>query len=599
MKKKVLAILLTVALFTGVCALPAQAAGLPPAVTDAVPGAVHAVLGVLADTAQDVKDFASLPLATQFSGRGFFIAVDALITRLIQTILTAVETLVPAARSHEPIDGYTNEHFLPGDSKFEDQQGVFSLGYDSRSIMPADFGSKAYRMGGYDFNKTATESIFSAGLAEGAEDYLKVRTIVLDDGTGRGAMAFAVLDVIGLANGNVRAIRAKLSDLVDDGTLSSINVAVTHSHSAIDSQGLWGNDLLQLIPNNIAAAFLPGLVQPMQGIDQTFLQTMVDQTADSIRAATAQRQEGTLYFAKENIKDHLRDVIDPYVMDENLYRLRFVPDATQYSNARATVIASFSAHPERVGLITDDNPGNVVSADFIPYIEQVIQEEGDANFLFVQGPIGARISAGLGPAEGLEGLNRLQGTQKYGQTIGRLLLDMQNEEVVAPTLNIAHKEVLVEVKNPLLKAVGKLWLADNKMINDKKAGKTYTLTEVGYLELGSQVKVLLQPGETSPELLLGGSNLSKNGSASGKDYPLSPLRDTIPDLMIFDLVNDSIGYIIPDSDSTNFLMRYIDGQLTDTGSLTANLNDALLLTFSTTIASVMQHAFLDLVDVVR
>ena len=587
MKCKALAIVLTLALLLSLTA-PAAAAKEPLIPEPYVYGGVNAVQGAalqMLDAFQDTLDIARLPLGTLFSQRGFYIVLSTLVTRLIQMLLTGVESLIPTARPRETVKNYASEDFLPGYEKFSDKKGKFSLGYDSRSVLPADFGEKGYRMGGYDFNKLSTETY----------DDLKVRTVVIDDGTGRGAVAIACLDVIGFANADVRLVRAKLRDLVDDGTLVSINVAVTHTHSAIDSLGLWGNDLLRLIPNNIAAAYLPWIFKPMQGVDQTFLDTMVKQTADSIRAAAKARQPGTLHYATKSMEGWFGDAIDPRVIDETLYRLRFVPD----NGSRQTIIANFGAHPESIGVITDDNPGNVVSGDFVPYIEETINKEGKANFLFLQGPIGTRINANIGKATaGIQGLNRLQSTQTYGRAIGREILDMKGEVKVAPVLNVAHQEILLEGKNPVLKAAGKMWLADSKMIVDRWTGRTYILTEVGYLELGN-LKFLLQPGETSPELLLGGPNITAAGSVTGKDYPLAPLRESIPGLIVLDEMNDSLGYIIPDSDSTNLLMRYIDGELTPQGSTMANLNDALLLTMSNRVASDLGRAFLELVKGVR
>lgn len=577
MKQKIIAVLLVCALLLPVMALPARAW-----IDHDRLG--QSAAGLLGDTLDEAKDLASLPLSTLFSIRGFFILFDALVTRLVQILLGAVNALIPSAQSRTELADYQSEHFLAGFDTFAQQPGQFSLGYDSRSIMPDDFGEKAYRMGGYDFNKAATQTY----------DDLRVRTIVLDDGTGRGAMAYAVLDVIGLANSDVRAIRARLSDMVSSGKLAAINVAVTHTHSAIDSQGLWGNNPLIMIPNNIAAGLLPGIVSPMQGVDPTFLEAIVSRTAQSIRDAYARLEEGTLYYSKTGIADYLNDKAQPYVMDDNLYRLRFVPDNKA---SDPTVIANFSAHPERVGLASGDYPGNVVSADFVPYIEQVVNAAG-ANFMFIQGPIGTRISANTGVVTA-QGLNRIEWARHYGAQLGEVIVGMDNalEETVKPYLNIALTEVLVEVKNPVLKAAGKLNLANNTVLVDRAKGKTYTVTEVGYMELGDSVKILLQPGETSPELLLGGSNLTAAGSVTGQAYPYAPLRQLLgEDLIVFDLVNDSIGYIIPDSDSTNLLIRYIDGELTDEGSIGANFNDSLLLAFSNRVATTVTKAFLDLVE---
>jgi hypothetical protein len=637
-KTKAIALILSVCVLFGAFSLPASAApalegavaktiaALPAAVNQTLVAPAQAAAGWAEDVYEEFIGFVTLPVRTIASPRGFFIALDLGVSRLIKTILTFIETLIPPARARDDLRDFTGEGFLPGHDTFIETAAAdarLSLGYASESILPADFGEKGYRMGGYDFNKFATETY----------DDLRVRTVVIDDGSGRGAIAFAVLDVIGLANEDVRAIRARLKDLTGSGAVAAINVSATHTHSAIDSQGLWGNDLLRLIPQNILSAYLPGLVPPVQGIDPAFLEAMVTQTEKAIRTAYAQMEPGTLYCAKKSAPQYFSDKIDPFIYDEHVYRLRFAPDA---ASARQTILASFGAHPERVGMITDDNPGNVVSADFVPYIEKIVNEKGDSNFLYLQGMVGTRVGAEVGAACDGMPYNRLEGTQRFGQEMGYFLLGMTqeatacaalyadqlaadrariaqygsdpadyslwyenwqpvNEEAIAPYANIALREVLVEVKNPILKAAGKLWLADNKMIVDHLTGQTYTLTEVGYLELGDSFKALLQPGETSPELLLGGTNLTADGSVTGKAFPLLPLRESVgEELIVMDLMNDSIGYIIPDNDSTNLLLRYVDGKFTDTGSLGANLNDSLLLSFSTGIASTMLGAFLAL-----
>lgn len=56
-----------------------------------------------------------------------------------------------------------------------------------------------------------------------------------------------------------------------------------------------------------------------------------------------------------------------------------VPDD---GNVKSTCIVNLSAHPEVTGLTTDDNPGDVLSADYTAYMEQIINEEG-YNFMFL------------------------------------------------------------------------------------------------------------------------------------------------------------------------------------------------------------------------
>ncbi|MDR1734218.1 MAG: hypothetical protein LBR73_04990 [Oscillospiraceae bacterium] len=550
--------------------------------TDTPRDILTAVVQQAAAAVGDAWDTLTLSWDTLFSPRGFWIALDHTVTRLITAVLAGIESIIPAARPMETTENYDGSGFLEGRTG---AGRTFYLGYDSRSILPADFGERGYRMGGFTFNKIATETY----------DDLKVRTFVLDDGSGNGAVSFSVLDCIGFANADARLIRAALKDMTDSGQIASLNVSSTHTHSGIDSQGLWGHDIFELLATNMGAAWLPGIIQPVQGVDPTFLQTIIDQTEASVRAAYANLEPGTLSYSKTEAQNWFSDRLDPYIILEEVHRLTFSPSNKSHTG---TIIANFSAHPEKVGAETSDNPGNVVSGDFVPYIEETVNRAG-YNFVFLQGAIGTRISANTGfTNDDGQPRNRLQQTIRYGNKMGELLLGMDAGESIEPTLSISHKQFLLEVTNPILKAVGKMWLADNKMIRQPWTNKTFTLTEVGYLQLGDTVKALLQPGETSPELVVGGPNLTAAGSVTGRDYPLAPLRASVDEnLLVFDLMNDSIGYIIADSDSTDLLIRYnADGTLTDESTVNGNLNDALLLSFSPKVASTVGREFLALVQ---
>ena len=70
-----------------------------------------------------------------------------------------------------------------------------------------------------------------------------------------------------------------------------------------------------------------------------------------------------------------------------------------------------------------------------------------------------------------------------------------NETTVAPMLNIAHKQYIIEVSNVLMDIVGKTGITDYFFLYDKTTDKYYTVTESGYMELGDSLLVELCPGE--------------------------------------------------------------------------------------------------------
>ena len=96
--------------------------------------------------------------------------------------------------------------------------------------------------------------------------------------------------------------------------------------------------------------------------------------------------------------------------------------------------------------------------------------------------------------------------------------------------------------------LGKTSIADNLVLKDDK-GNFYTVTEVGYLEIGDNMKVYMSPGETFGELLLGG--YGADGS------PIPPIREyTGEDIIIMDLMNDAAGYIANESNYVMVGMQY-------------------------------------------
>ena len=83
----------------------------------------------------------------------------------------------------------------------------------------------------------------------------------------------------------------------------------------------------------------------------------------------------------------------------------------------------------------------------------------------------------------------------------------------------------------------------------KKGLDFAVMTEIGYMELGNKVGIVLVPGEIAPEILWGGA-VSKDLSWTKESWDYAPLKDTakVEKLICFGLNNDQIGYILPDND---------------------------------------------------
>lgn len=573
---------------------------------------VQVVNGNVGDTLDKIGDaFGSL---ASTSAKTVFMkllakAINLLSNTLINVLGKALGYVIPQTSViHDFADFNLDEYgnFYAGMSEFLDAPAAgakWHLGYAQASILPDDFGTTPYTMGGYGLMATTTETF----------DGLWVRTIVLNDGTGRGNVAFCVLDAIGIANADVRLIREAVADFAKANNIVSVNVSVTHTHSGIDLQGVWDNTVSNVL-NNIFLSNL-GLAPIKSGVNRTFLNKIIEQTAKTIKTAYADMEGGTLTLAKKDIADdYLRDRTAPYTFDGNLYRLMFTPDDKA---EKSTIIASFSAHPENSGY-----GHTVISADFVPYIEEVLNKAG-YNFIYIQGCIGTITYQRGVTDDGLD-LTRHEETVRYGHEIGYIILGLTkteaecktmnyalgdflgeaeygstegytswykdwqpvSESAVAPMLNIAHKQYIIEVSNKLMDIVGKTGITDYFFLYDKTSNKYYTVTESGYMELGKSLLVELCPGETYGELLMGGDGL--------KGFKYQSLREMYGEnIIVFDLMNDAIGYIEPDDDFVMAGVQYSEKKEkfdTDTWCL---------ISWGQNTASKVISEFMDLVDSVR
>ena len=408
---------------------------------------------------------------------------------------------------------------------------------------------------------------------------MKVRVIALNDGSGRGTAVFATIDSIGVSNGDIRHIRGLLQEFAAANNINSINLFATHTHSGIDTQGLW-TDIFRKWPKNIFSAFT-GIIETEQGTDPEYMEFFYSAVCGAITEAVDSMTEGSMTFARKDIGEKYfsnKNRPSSTSLDTELKRFIFTPDD---ASVTPTIIVNMSAHPDVVGLATEDDPtkGHGVSGDYIYYIGETINNAG-YNFMFFNGSIAGiyigRISA---PAE-----KRVDIAANYGREIGKMVLGMTmtEEEILAddylmslnyspeeiegynytpwydgwtpapetevdPILNIKLAQVEVHVTNPVIQAAGKLGVV-NYLIK-KSAGEYYVTTEIGYMEMGKDVKIAFVPGEICTDLVYGGEELTSEGSVNNEEYEGQTLCEIFgDDVIIFGLANDAVGYIVPEND---------------------------------------------------
>ncbi len=515
---------------------------------------------------------------------------------IFTTLVGAINAIVPDSKDFVKVKDRVVENFYEGTETWEDEakEGAqWKLGHAKASLIPDDLreavanGTKSgYYLGGFiDPNNGMVNEI------EEIIDDMQARIIAVEDGSGRGVALFANIDCIGFSNGDIKEIRKRVEAMNLGVKFNSINVSSTHTHSCIDTQGLWTN-LFPKLFKNLALSYVP-FVDKERGANAEYMEFVYDTVANAMKEAVKDMRPGTMTYAVKEIGDEDNSYFNnknrsqsTSRMDE-LSRFVFTPD----DGTTPTMIVNIAAHPDVAGLpVNEEDNGRDLSGDYIYYLGEKIEEKG-YNFMFFNGAI-AGIYEGRGPAgDGVPTKRRYEETLRYGHEIAYMALNLTNnveqikanltdaekakieeeqkiggehytlwyenwkpaeEKVLEPNLNIIIKEVKIKVTNPLIQLVGKLNLVNYTVC--KEGFSYYIFAEIGYMEIGG-VKVALMPGEIVQDLVCGGGSLTADGSFSGKDFGYDTIYDLFGnDTICFGLMNDAIGYVVPDNDYSMSLL---------------------------------------------
>lgn len=557
----------------------------------------------------------------------------------IEVMGNGLSRFLPNGENFIPVSEYKSENFYEG-TGFDTKTGQWSLGSAESVVTPDDLFEKTYYTGGgfdaaftdiFGFARKAFLELFTGNRAYAKRDFglalscfqsfprmisnkfcceikqkyndMYVRAVAVDDGTGRGATAIAVVDCIGLANSDVREIRSRIAEkLGDEDAFSSITIAATHCHSCVDTQGIWTNTFEKLFFNFMKRMLRIG--KPKQGYDGEYMEFLYDKVADAVISSYNNMETGSMTFASKEISNFFylkkRDMTGQTVDDLN--RFIFTPDNKE---SAPTMIVNTAAHPYYTSVATAAYPqsrGDALSGDYVYYMGETIREAG-YNFVFFNGSVAnvytrqytSEIDSEcrdeqmqlFGNALGVRALamtktedeikadpilynaeEEAANEERYQEMLAQFLKEYPErteelkdshytgwyvnwetaeEAILEPVLNTVFREVHVKATNPVIKLAGKLSLTSNQVLYDRK--DYYIVSEVGYMEFGNKVKIALMPGEVFPDLQLGGGMLTAEKSYSGEDFEYPCIRDIFgEDTIVFGLANDAIGYIVPDND---------------------------------------------------
>lgn len=418
-----------------------------------------------------------------------------------------------------------DKYMLAGDKKFSDKAGeFFTCGFAKSILTPDDVKTNTYYIAGYDSNNPA----------EGVLDDMFARAVYIDDNTGRGGVVLCSVDAVGISRKDINDIRKAVIESGKIPSLKSINISATHTHSAVDTQGLWGEKLFKC------------------GKNEAFMKKLKSKTADAIISAYENRKNGKLFFAKTETQDMQFDCRTPETYDRNLTRIRF-----EAFDSLEIHIINFASHAELLGSKTKN-----ISADFPAYMIKAIEENNkNTDAVFFNGAIGGMISAREIRKVYRNQIDCEAYTKEFGKTLGKIANSLENETEIEPLINVKSVPIEIEATNFVLILARLLGVLNNDILRTDNRCKAYISSETGYLELGKRkIGIFLIPGELFPELW-NGEFLTSQESANARTADYKTLHEMCKceHQFVLGLCNDELGYILPDNDFfLNEKTPYID-----------------------------------------
>ena len=363
-------------------------------------------------------------------------AVDFLINSIVSTMPKKCFT------TQENSDKY----MLTGNDKFSYVPGEkWTCGFGKESYTPDDFGSKTYYIAGYDSNNPV----------KGVLDNLFARAVYIDDNRGDGGAIFCALDCVGISRKDINDIRKLVIESGRLGKVKSVNIASTHTHAGIDSQGLWGEKIYKT------------------GKDKDFMDNLKKAAAKAIIKAFESKKDGRLFMSYSEVEDMQADVRTPVTYDKNLTRFRFSPN----DDSGDIYIVNFASHAELLGTTS------LVSADFPAYLIKEIEENiPKSNAVFFNGAVGGMISAKEIKKVYRNSIDCEAYMKGFGKQLGEIALSLKNETELKPVLNIKSKGISVPGDNTVLILARYLKVLNNDIGRTAKRNKACIFSEVGYME---------------------------------------------------------------------------------------------------------------------
>lgn len=557
---------------------------------------------------------------------GFAHTMDKILDGVLDTVLCGVMKALFSAdtfgflskdRSFPTEEEYFSQkhnYFYEGTDGALEGEG-WKLGYSQASVIPLSWRENAQGKqddNGMCLNKTYWFGGYFTSTVDKIYDDETLNLCVLSAGTDKNAnsiediVVFASLDNIGMSNGNVRKIRQAISEeLVKAGIAADDILAIefncTHAHSVIEALGM-----------SLDSVFLTAFKNHFffkkdTAVKKELFDNICSKAAECALNAYKGMKDGELYYCETaNLDDFMAEnAVDAETgTDFTVARdkLEYGADcqknfACWYFNAadgEKTVLANIGMHPTFAG-----RNSKRVCADYPYYFNLAMQSMG-YNAVFVQGSQAAIGTNCHYTPEGEKwaeenALSKEDWVQRYGQKYAddkyseeqdyfrirafgyslaqAVTASLSEENAVAPKLDIKMTEAVIPFDYSVMYIAGNSAVFGYNTIRCKGTETGCGLvTEIGYVQLGNDVVMLMLPGEVSPAITFGKAenyegtdSWEGENSWSGESWDYDTLENMAKEkfgsdktILAVGLANDEIGYVMPDSDTAdNFLTKTI------------------------------------------
>ena len=384
----------------------------------------------------------------------------------------------------------------------------FTVGMAKEDLTPPDLLTHKYYMAGYGFFKPI----------QGFLNPIYATALWLDDNSGRGGVLLVSLDCVGFMHNDVEAVRKRLASFCRTTGCRAVNIMSTHCHASIDTMGYWGP-------------------LPKSGRDPRFFKLLFDKIERAAERAYATRKDGDLYAGSIISEDTQQDKRLPEVFEKTLTRLRFVPR----DGGKEIYILNHANHPEVLG-----SKNVQLSADYVHWMRDKIETETRADIIYFNGAVGGMITPTVVEPFG----ESIKSAQACGEKVAEAAMAIENEKKLEPKIGLIRKQFYIGIDNLVFALCGLLKVMPRDRYPTGGGPLNVSMkTEMNYMEIDS-VHILMVPGELFPELAYGGYLEADIAAVGGPELNPKPFREMAddPDLIIFGLANDEIGYIIPPND---------------------------------------------------